>query len=205
MTPFINLQRLEIAAALTGVLTLTYCTSGNDLQEVQQASSNDDYSQCPTSQITPAPALGINDRVQTAEDDNAIRELKFQYSDAFGAVVADPNTVNNILDLFIDTPCVDYGALGIFHDKQGLQYFFQEVLPSLSAWSFHVASQPIININNDVASGTWDAIINSVAKSNYAAGPQPTFVMYSDRYQRTTTGWSFSAVTVNFDIPPTSP
>lgn len=203
-----TLPKLEIAAAFVGVMMLSGCTgsSAEDFQANQEAYRNGDYyAQCPSDPIGTAPALGVYARVQRAEDDNAIRELRFKYSRAFDAVVANPGNVDEILNLFADDLCVDYGVFGRFYNKNGLRYLFQYVIPAFNAWSFHVASQPIINVNNGIGSGSWRGVVHAVARANYAAGPQPTFLRYNDRYQRTATGWKFRAITVHFEAPPTGP
>lgn len=201
------LPNLKIAAALAGALALAGCTGApaDDLQANQEAYRNGGYSACPSDSVSPAPGLGVYGRVQQAEDVNAIRELKFKYSRAFDAVVADPGRIDELLALFTDEVCVDYGLYGRFYSKSSLRYLYQYVLPTLNAWSFHVASQPIININNGIASGSWRGVVHTVSRANYAAGPQPTFVRYDDRYQRTASGWKFRALTVHFEAPPTGP
>lgn len=206
VTGFSTLPRLGIAAALTCAL-LTGCSgpATDELQSNQEEYRNGNYSQCPTDAIGSASAQGVYARIQQEEDDNSIRELRFKYSNAFDAIVANPNRVDELLNLFADDLCVDYGIFGRFYNKTSLRYLFQYVVPAVNAWSFHVASQPIININNGVASGSWRGVVHAVSRANYAAGPQPTFLRYSDRYQRTAGGWKFRAITVRFDVPPTGP
>jgi len=159
---------------------------------------------CNSTVVTPGPMNGLPDRVQRLEDIKAIEELKAQYANALDDVVANPANINELLVLFTDDICVDYGPYGRFHGKAAIQTLFQVTVPSITAWNFHVASSPLINVNGNNASGTWQVIADAVFKPITSVGVQAAYANYQDEYTKTSTGWQFSSIIVVFDIPPTS-
>ncbi|MFO0576222.1 MAG: nuclear transport factor 2 family protein [Polyangia bacterium] len=169
------------------------------------SSARADSPSCPDAPITPATPSGLAERVQLLEDYTAIEELKAAYGYAIDAVVADPTKIDDLLRLFTDNICLDYGPLGRFNGKAAVKTFFQTVVPSLSAWNFHVASHPILRINGSVASGAWRVVAHGVSKTPPGTQVSTSFARYRDRYEKTATGWKFRTITVIFDVPPLAP
>lgn len=169
------------------------------------ASARADSPSCPDAPVTPATPSGLAERVQLLEDYKSIEELKAAYGYAIDAVVADPTKIGDLLKLFTDNICLDYGPLGRFNGKAAVKTFFQTVVPSLSAWNFHVASHPILSINGSVASGVWRVVAHGVPKTSPGTQVSTSFARYRDRYEKTATGWKFRTITVIFDVPPLAP
>lgn len=157
---------------------------------------------CTIAAVTPGRPAGLAERLQLLEDRNAIEELKAAYVYAIDATTRDPSKIDSLLALFDDDICIDYGPFGIFRGKPDAQDFFQVTVPTISAWSFHVASDPILVINGAHSTGHWKVVARGVFTSDYAAGVQQAFATYQDEYVKTATGWKFKVL---FDIPPTSP
>lgn len=86
-----------------------------------------------------------------------------------------------------------------------MRNFFQVTAPTISAWSFHVASHPILAIDGARGSGVWKIVAGGVFRSDYAAGVQQTYGTYQDEYVKSVTGWKFKVIRVLFDVPPTGP
>lgn len=162
-------------------------------------------SPCDAPTVTPAALTGVEDRVQRLEDIKQIEELKAQYGNALDNVVKDPAKIDDLLNLFTDDICVDYGPFGRFRGKTAIKTLFQVTVPTLTAWNFHVASAPIIKVNGTNGSGTWQVIANAVYKFDYAGGVQSAFARYQDAYSKTASGWKFRTIIVLFEAPPTGP
>lgn len=180
-------------------VTVTVALSGS------ASSARADSPPCLDAPVTRAAPSGLSDRIELLEDYKAIEELKAAYGYALDAVVADPSKIDDLLKLFTDNICLDYGPLGRFNGKPAVKTFFQTVVPSLTAWDFHVASHPILSINGNVASGVWRVIAHGVTKSPPGTEVNLSYARYRDRYEKTPGGWKLRTVIVIFDIPPLAP
>lgn len=181
------------------------CISAVAAGALTVSSARADMPSCPDAPIPPATPSGLTDRVQLLEDYKSIEELKAAYGYALDSVVADPTKIDDLLRLFTDNICLDYGPLGRFIGKPAVKTFFQTVVPSLTAWNFHVASHPILSINGNLASGVWRVIAHGVTKTPPGTEVHSSFARYRDRYEKTATGWKFRTVVVIFDSPPLAP
>ena len=159
---------------------------------------------CTIATITPGQPTGVPDHVRLLEDRNAIEELKAAYAYAIDALLKDPSEIDSLLALFTDDICLDYGPFGIFRGKPDIQNFFQVTVPTVSTWSFHVASHPILVIDGAHGTGVWKVVAGAVLTSDTSRVPQ-VYATYQDEYVKTATGWKFKVIKVLFDTPPTSP
>lgn len=162
---------------------------------------------CTVAAVTPAAPTGLLDRIQLLEDNRSIEELKAAYSYTLDVATDDPTNANieKLIQLFADDICLDYGYFGVFRGKAAAKNFFQSSVPAISAWGFHVASQPILSIASSSATGVWKFVSGGVFKSDYAAGVQALYGTYQDEYVKTPSGWKFKVIRVLFSIPPTGP
>lgn len=185
-----------VRQSILGVLGIAILASGS------VSTARAESQPCMDTPVMPAPIGGLPDRVQRLEDNVAIQELKTNYINMIDAVVADPSKVDDLIALLTEDACIDYGPLGRFHGKPAVKSFFQKVVPQLASWDFHVASQPQISINGNVARGLWKVIAHGVAKP---PGPAVTltYARYKDRYERTASGWKIRTIILIFDSPPT--
>lgn len=161
-------------------------------------------SPCTIATVTPGQPTGVPDRLRLLEDRNAIEELKAAYAYAIDATLKDPSKVDSLLALFVDDICLDYGPFGIFHGKGDIKTLFQVTVPTISPWNFHVASHPILVINDARGAGVWKVVAAAVLTSD-TTRVQQVYATYQDEYVKTATGWKFKAIKVLFDVPPTSP
>jgi hypothetical protein len=157
---------------------------------------------CPMPVVNSCAVNSFDDRIQRLEDTRQIEELKAQYGNALDNVVKDPSTADTLINLFTDDICLDYGPFGRFRGKTVIKSLFQQTVPTITAWDFHIASSPLLQINGAVATGTWRVIAESVSKPDYPP-VSPAFARYQDAYSKTSAGWKFKTIIVVFDTPPT--
>ncbi len=161
-------------------------------------------SPCTIAAVTPSPRTGVPDRLRLLEDRNAIEELKSAYVYAVDAILQDPSRIGNLLALLDDDICLDYGPFGTLRGKPDVQHFFQVTAPTVSTWSFHTASHPLLVIDGARGTGMWKVVTAGVLTSD-ATRVQQVYATYQDEYVKTATGWKFKVIKVLFDTPPTSP
>ncbi len=145
------------------------------------------------------------DNPLTLKDLREIQTLRARYTYALDATISDPRRIEELLSLFADDGCADYESFGFARGKPALRTFFTVNMPSIIAWTFHTALNPVLDVGLINAYGTWYFNARAVFKANYAAGPQAFFGSYEEEYVRTLTGWKFRVVLAHFSAPPTGP
>lgn len=159
---------------------------------------------CTVPSLSPAPAIGLGDRVDRLEDLRQIEELRARYSYALDQTVADPRKVDLLLDLFVDDICIDYGPFGRYRGKRAIKDYYTITNPTVSAWSFHYALHPLLTVNSYQATGIWRVMAHGVFKSDYSQ-VITVYGTYNDAYVKTPSGWKFRTILLAFDTPPTGP
>lgn len=143
-------------------------------------------------------------RLAALEAHEAIRTLKARYAEAVDRCIEAPTAQSAaaVADLFTEDAVADYSQFGRPEGRAAIADFFRGVLPAVAAWTRHNMMNPIVEVNDGVASGRWYAIVYGVFKSNPSAGPQTLWVRYEDTYQKTEQGWKIRTLLVHFDTPP---
>lgn len=144
---------------------------------------------------------------QATADGAEIVRLKALYCHAVDATIQDPARVGELLELLHDDVVVDYGAVGgAGRGREQVRRLYQERLCAALAWSFHVASNPILErTGEDTATGCWYVQAYGVFRAAPAAGPQPVWGRYHERYERTATGWKIRELVLTLESPPKAP
>lgn len=144
---------------------------------------------------------------QATADGAEIVRLKARYCHAVDATIKDPARVGELLELLHDDVVVDYGAAGgAGRGKEQVRRLYLEQLCAALAWSFHVASNPILErTGEDTATGCWYVQAYGVFRAALAAGPQPVWGRYHERYERTATGWKIRELVLTLESPPKAP
>jgi ketosteroid isomerase-like protein len=145
---------------------------------------------------TPTPNLA---------DIQEITTLKSRYTFAVDATIADATKVGDLMDLFTDDICVDYGVYGRYRGKAAVRAFFGSSIRTLVAWSLHFAHDAVILTGGTNASAMWHFEARAVFKDSYAAGPITFFGHYEDQFVKTATGWKIRSLITLFETPPTGP
>jgi hypothetical protein len=139
----------------------------------------------------------------SAADEAAIIGLKARYCHAVDATIRDPGQVGELLELLHDDVVVDYGTIGSCRGKEQVRRLYEETLCSMLAWNFHVASNPIPERTGETtATGRWYVYAHGVYRAALAAGPQPVWGRYHERYERTAAGWKIRELQLIVDTPP---
>lgn len=149
----------------------------------------------------------IPQRLQTLEDQEAIRTLKHRYAEAVDRCVDAPSAENAavIADMFTDDADVDFSPIAKVKGRSQILNLYQNVIPSILLWSQHYMTNPIIEVNGSSAAGRWYTLFPAVNRSTPAAPPAFRFVRYEDTYVKTESGWKFQSVTAIFRSPPAPP
>lgn len=149
----------------------------------------------------PTPA----ERLLQVADELDVRALKAQYTYALDTTIADASRVDDLMDLFTDDACVDYGSFGRYRGKAAIRSFFAGIIRAQIAWTFHSATDPLIDVGltNAVARFHFDA--RAVMKAAYAAGPQLFVGVYDEEFVRSRGEWKIKNLVANFSVPPTGP
>ena len=153
--------------------------------------------------MLPAVANGpdeVGSRLRRLEDLEKIKNLKHRYVAALDDLIVDPQAAQEFVDLFVNDFVVEYDAYGTFTDKVALKAFLQDVIAAGFDWGFHVAANPRIHINGDVATAEW--YLSAQALPAGASAVVPFYGRYEDTYVRTNQGWKIKKSVLAFDPPP---
>lgn len=144
---------------------------------------------------------------QATADGAEIVRLKARYCHAVDATIQDPARIDELLELLHDDVVVDYGAVGgAGCGKAEVRRLVQERLCAALVWSFHVASNPVLErTGEDTATGCWYVQAYGVFRATPAAGPQPVWGRYHERYERTAAGWKIRELVLTLETPTPTP
>ncbi len=151
----------------------------------------------------PALANGPDEagsRLRRLEDLEKIKELKHRYVALLDDLIVDPLVAQEFVDLFVNDFVVEYDAFGTFTDKAALKAFLQNVISVGFDWGFHVAANPRIVINGDVATADWYLFAQALPAGTTTV--VPFYGRYVDTYVRTKQGWKIKKSLLAFDPPP---
>lgn len=136
------------------------------------------------------------DKIQWLFDIEQIKQLKYRYC----AYCDDNYDPDGIANLFTDDGVWDGGPFGRAESRQEIRQFFADVSGTVS-FANHYASNPIIEIDNDTASGRWDLWQPMVMTE----GPQALWLVakYREQYVRIDDLWMFKIL--DLDVKALSP
>jgi hypothetical protein len=129
-------------------------------------------------------------RLQWLYDIECIKQLKARYC-AFADQDYDPD---GIASLFVEDGVWDGGPFGRHEGRAAIHEFFSGVSKVIS-FVDHYATNPLIELDGDRATGRWDLWAPIVKEPE----PVACWIMgkYVDVYVRTPTGWLFESLTLD--------
>lgn len=149
-------------------------------------------------------------KIQTLLDIVEIKELKANY-----CVLVDRAQAQGVEEakkfaaLFADEFELDLsqipGGPDPMRTHESMINFFGEVLFEATNWTFHSATNPILDVTGDSATGQWSLHAQAVlAGTPVEAPPLNVFGEYDEEYVRTADGWKFAKVLFRDQSPPTA-
>jgi hypothetical protein len=138
----------------------------------------------------------VKARLERLEDLEQLRDLKALYarrvdenhrSPSHDAAVAAAN-------LFTDDAVLDLGAAGRYEGRAQILNAFENIFPSVTAWSMHYIVSPLLHVTGSTATGTWYFLLYTQPKTN---PPSPVITLqgiYEEKYVKTPNGWRFKEV-----------
>lgn len=139
-------------------------------------------------------------RVRRLEDIEAIKELKHRYVVLLDRFIADPDAVDDFIDLFVADLEVEYDAYGAFSSRETLRAFLCGVISPAFSWGFHAVHNPRIEVDGGLASAEW--CLSAQALHRGATAVVAFYGHYVDHYVRTGDGWRIKKSALRFTPPP---
>ena len=134
----------------------------------------------------------IEARIRKIEDIEEIKKLQYTY-----AYLIDTRQFDKVPDLFADDFVAEWGFAGPYRAKEELREFFKERVAAHLAMSAHQMLAPIIEIQEDKATGTWYLLVtqtNVTPQGEVAVWIQGK---YENEYVRAGGQWRFSYLKFN--------
>jgi hypothetical protein len=134
--------------------------------------------------------LTDSQKLQWLYDIECIKQLKHRYC-AYADQDYDPG---GIASLFIEDGIWDGGPFGRHEGRKAIHAFFSGVSKVIT-FVDHYATNPIIEIDGDTATGRWDLWAPIVKEP----GPVAYWIMgkYREEYVRTADGWRFKLLSLD--------
>jgi len=143
-----------------------------------------------------------DDQLRTLVEIEAIKQLKASYCYLVDAGSAgDSAKIDELLELFTEDAKGDYGPMGTYEGKEALTKLFKEASPEVMPFSAHMVHNPIINVDEESATGWWYFEISCTIKPlNKAVWIQGK---YEDEYVKVEGKWKFKSIkaTINYFTP----
>ena len=131
----------------------------------------------------------LMNKVQWLVDIEEIKQLKARYA----AACDDDYNTEALAQLFTEDAVWDGGMMGFAKTREGIVSFFENA-SNLVSFAVHGISNPIIEIDGDIATGHWYLDQAMVMKGTDAC--YWYCAQYRDQYERTVDGWKFSHVKI---------
>lgn len=131
--------------------------------------------------------LTLESRIQRLEDIEAIRQLKHRYC----AFCDEDYNADKLAPLFTEDAVWDGGPMGRFEGRDAIHAFFSATTEAVP-FAIHHVTNPIIEVEGDVATGHWYLW----QPMTFAATGQAIWLAarYEDRYRRHNDEWRFEHV-----------
>lgn len=134
--------------------------------------------------------MSIEERLRRLEARGAIRELRAKY-----CYVVDEREWEKLNDLFTDDAVLDFGAMGVYEGRQGLERFATEFVDEQLQASAHLVANPMIEVDGNEATGRW--YVN--APISFASGKGAWRIgRYADEYRRVGREWRIDHMRLRF-------
>jgi hypothetical protein len=138
-------------------------------------------------------------KIKILEDIEAIKKLKHRYCFLVDAGIAgDMAKIDELLANFTEDAWVDFSQFGVHKGKKALESFFKEFVPQALSYSAHLVSNPIINVDNNTASGKWYFFV----PCTFRQSQMPTWILgkYEEAYVKIADKWHWKSMIARFDF-----
>jgi hypothetical protein len=152
----------------------------------------------------PSDALDASHRLDKLESLEELRKLKSQYAIRADKVLSTPSRAHavELADLFTEDASVDLGPFGRHVGRAALLHAFENILPAATGWSTHYIANPVLEVQEHHATGTWYFLIYAQAK-DAPGGPILNFWgYYEDAYIKVDGVWKQSSLIAHYFMPP---
>ena len=131
----------------------------------------------------------LEKRIKVLEDIEEIKRLKYlycYYCDNVVGQVSGGVDADTIASLFTKDAVWDGGIFGRSEGREEIRGFFQRV-PQVLTYAFHMVMNPIIEVNDDTATGIWYIL----EPCTHAEGNRAVWqaARYDDEYVRVDGEW----------------
>ncbi len=129
-------------------------------------------------------------KLQWLIDIEEIKQLKARYA----AACDDDYRADAIADLFTEDAIWNGGMMGYAEGRDGIRAFFANA-SGIVGFAVHGVSNPLIEVEGDLARGRWYLFQPMTMK-----GSEQAFwfcAQYEDEYVRTQDGWKFKHVVIH--------
>ncbi len=140
----------------------------------------------------------LNKRIKLLEDIESIRKLKALYCYLADEAYQNPAKWSELLDYFVDDSWLDFGDYGVYRGKQEVSRFFNEVTYTFLSYAAHMVANPVIEVDEDCAKGTW--YFHCPATERASAIALWVQGRYTDEFVRVEGEWKWKSITCRFDF-----
>jgi hypothetical protein len=130
------------------------------------------------------------DRLQRLVDREELKELRAKY-----CYYVDEQHWEPFFDLFVPDPTLDFGGMGVYEGRDGLERFAAEFVEGRLEGSAHMLSNPILEVDGDEATGRWYVEAPLTFADGTGAWRQG---WYRDEYRRLDGDWLIGSITMRF-------
>ena len=135
-------------------------------------------------------------RTKVLEDIEAIKKLKARYCYLADAGLDDPSKWDELMTHFSESAKIDFGPFGVHEGKEAVKRFFTRNIARSLSFSWHMAHNPIIEVEGRKAKGTWYFEVpltdRRANRAVWAAGT------YDEEYIKEDGEWKFSFMKAHF-------
>jgi len=134
--------------------------------------------------------MDVSRRLYRLEVREELKELRARY-----CYCVDEQNWEVFPDLFIENPTLDFGGMGVYEGQEGLDRFAHQFVDGQLSGSAHMLSNPILDIDEDAASGRWYVESPITFSDGSGAWRQG---WYEDEYRRTDGEWKIASIEMRF-------
>lgn len=135
--------------------------------------------------------MSVEARLRSLEDREAIKELRASY-----CYRIDDRDWEGFAALFTPDAHLNFGRIGSFDGRSEVRRFAEEIVGEGHPFLAHMIHDPVIDLNDDQATGRWYFEVPCTFEDGSAGWIQGT---YLDEYRCVDGEWYFSAVTAEFN------
>lgn len=134
--------------------------------------------------------MADTERLRRLETREQLKELRAKY-----CYYVDERNWGPFYDLFVEDPTLDFGGMGVYQGRDGLERFAHEFVEGQLEGSAHMLSNPILAVDGDEATGRW--YVQSPLKFTDGSGAWRQG-WYRDEYRRVEDEWHIGAIEMRF-------